>query len=99
MRRFAINECDAFLKVVHASRSRAFHVVSLNALTLQAPAGGARSEATTGADLRRLTFVILNGLNGDPGGGGRGEVEPEALSATPRKLRSFHHKASLECAA
>jgi hypothetical protein len=35
--------------------------------------------------LRRLTFVILNGLNGDPGGGGREEVEPEALGATPAK--------------
>jgi hypothetical protein len=37
MRRFAIDECDAFLKVVHAtlvSRSKAFHVVSLKALTL-----------------------------------------------------------------
>jgi hypothetical protein len=35
--------------------------------------------------LRRLTFAISNGLNGDPGGGGRKEVEPEALRATPAK--------------
>jgi hypothetical protein len=49
--------------------------------------------------LRRLTFVILNGLNGDPGGSGREEAEAEALSATPRKIRSFYHEASLECAA